>query len=255
MKILPDVALTYDDVLLVPQYSDVPSRRKLSTQTKLTRKIVLQAPIVSANMDTVTESVMAITMAREGGIGIIHRFMTIDEQVRQIERVKKAKSFIVEHPIALTVSHTVGDVKKIVEETYTGGILVLDANERLVGIITTRDLLFERDAHKRLSEIMTRDVVTAPPDTTLEQAEKILARASHRKIAAGGFEWKAGGSHHNERHHENFRISQGHQRYTRTAGGRRGGGSQVHGDQTRRAIAGSGRGLHRRGYCARRFET
>jgi IMP dehydrogenase len=174
MKILPDVALTYDDVLLVPQYSDVPSRRKLSTQTKLTRKIVLQAPIVSANMDTVTESVMAITMAREGGIGIIHRFMTIDEQVRQIERVKKAESFIVEHPIALTVSHTVGDVRKIVEETYTGGILVLDGNERLVGIITTRDLLFERDAHKRLSEIMTRDVVTAPPDTTLEQAEKIL---------------------------------------------------------------------------------
>ena len=174
MKILPDVALTYDDVLLVPQYSDVASRRKLSTQTKLTRKIVLQAPIVSANMDTVTESVMAITMAREGGIGIIHRFMTIDEQVRQIERVKKAESFIVEHPIALTVSHTVGDVKKIVEETYTGGILVLDSNGRLVGIITTRDLLFERDAHKRLSEIMTRDVVTAPPDTTLEQAEKIL---------------------------------------------------------------------------------
>ena len=174
MKILPDVALTYDDVLLVPQYSDVASRRKLSTQTKLTRKIVLQAPIVSANMDTVTESVMAITMAREGGIGIIHRFMTIDEQVRQIERVKKAESFIVEHPIALTVSHTVGDVKKIVEETYTGGILVLDSNGRLVGIITTRDFLFERDAHKRLSEIMTRDVVTAPPDTTLEQAEKIL---------------------------------------------------------------------------------
>jgi IMP dehydrogenase len=174
LKILPDVALTYDDVLLVPQYSDVASRRKLSTQTKLTRKIVLQAPIVSANMDTVTESVMAITMAREGGIGIIHRFMTIDEQVRQIERVKKAESFIVENPIALTVSHTVGDVKKIVEETYTGGILVLDGNERLVGIITTRDLLFEKDSRKLLSEIMTRDVVSAPPDTTLEQAEKIL---------------------------------------------------------------------------------
>jgi len=174
MKILPDAALTYDDVLLVPQYSDVPSRRKLSTQTKLARKIVLQAPIVSANMDTVTESEMAIAMAREGGIGIIHRFMTIDEQVRQIERVKKAESFIVEHPIALTISHTVGDVKKIVEETYTGGILVLDDGERLVGIVTTRDLLFEKDNHKLLSEIMTRDVVTAPRNTTLEQAEKIL---------------------------------------------------------------------------------
>ena len=174
MKILPDVALTYDDVLLVPQYSDVASRRKLSTQTSLTRKIVLQEPIVSANMDTVTESEMAITMAREGGIGIIHRFMTIDEQVRQIERVKKAESFIVENPIALTVSHTVGDVKKIVAETYTGGILVLDSSERLVGIITTRDLLFEKNNRRLLSEIMTRDVVSAPPDTTLEQAEKIL---------------------------------------------------------------------------------
>jgi len=174
MKILPDVALTYDDVLLVPQYSDVASRRKLSTQTRLTRRIALQAPIVSANMDTVTESEMAITMARQGGIGIIHRFMTVDEQVRQIEHVKKVESYIVENPIALTVSHTVGDVKKIVEETYTGGILVLDGSGCLVGIITTRDLLFEADNHKLLSEIMTRNVVAAPPDTTLEQAEKIL---------------------------------------------------------------------------------
>ena len=182
MKILPDVALTYDDVLLVPQYSDVASRRKLSTQTRLTRKIILQAPVVSANMDTVTESVMAITMAREGGIGIIHRFMTIDEQVRQIDRVKKAESFVVENPIALTVSHTVGDVKKIVEETYTGGILVLDSHECLVGIITTRDLLFEKDSRKLLSEIMTRDVVSAPPDTTLEQAEKILHQHRIEKL-------------------------------------------------------------------------
>jgi IMP dehydrogenase len=174
MKILPDVALAYDDVLLIPQYSNVASRRKLSTQTRLTRRISLQAPVISANMDTVTESQMAITMARQGGIGIIHRFMTIDEQVRQIEHVKKSESHIVENPIALTVSHTVGDVKKIVKETYTGGILVLDGAGCLVGIITTRDLLFEDDNHKLLSELMTRDVVTAPPDTTLEQAEKIL---------------------------------------------------------------------------------
>lgn len=173
MKILPDLALTYDDVLLVPQYSEVPSRRKLSTQTKLTQKITLQAPIISANMDTVTESEMAIAMAREGGIGIIHRFMPIDEQVRQIARVKKSESFIVDHPISLTSSDTVGDVKRIVEETYTGGILVLDAQQKIVGIVTTRDLLFEDD--KRLiSEIMTRKVVTAPRDTSLEQAEKIL---------------------------------------------------------------------------------
>ena len=174
MKILPDMALTYDDVLLVPQYSDVASRRKLSTQTRLTRKISLQSPIVSANMDTVTESEMAIAMAREGGIGVIHRFMSIDEQVRQIARVKKAESFVVENPITLSASHTVGDVRKIVEETYTGGILILDDEGKLVGIITTRDLLFEKNDNKLVSEIMTRKVVTAPRDTTLEQAEKIL---------------------------------------------------------------------------------
>ncbi len=155
-------------------YSDVASRRKLSTQTKLTPKIALQAPIVSANMDTVTEGEMAIVMAREGGIGIIHRFMTIEEQVRQIERVKRAESYIVDKPITLTVSDTVGAMKKIVEETYTGGILILDGSEHLVGIVTTRDLLFEGDDSKQLSEIMTRKVITAPRDTTLEQAEKIL---------------------------------------------------------------------------------
>jgi IMP dehydrogenase len=174
MKILPDLALTYDDVLLVPQYSEVASRRSLSTQTKLTRTILLQAPIVSANMDTVTESDMAVAMARQGGIGIIHRFMSIEDQVRQIDRVKKTESFIVDHPITATLSHTVGDVKKIVEDTYTGGILIVDEAGRLAGIVTTRDLLFEKQHGKPISEIMTREVVSAPRTTTLEQAEKIL---------------------------------------------------------------------------------
>ncbi len=182
MKILPDLALTYDDVLLVPQYSDVPSRRKLSTQTKLTRKIILQSPIVSANMDTVTESEMAIAMAREGGIGIIHRFMSIDEQVRQIARVKKAESFVVDNPISLTTSSTVADVKRIVEDTYTGGILVLDEKGRIVGIVTTRDLLFEEDGKRPISEIMTRNVVTASRDTSLEEAEKILHKHRVEKL-------------------------------------------------------------------------
>ncbi len=174
MKILPDLALTYDDVLLVPQFSDVSSRRTLSTRTHLTPKIALQVPIVSANMDTVTESEMAIAMAREGGIGIIHRFMSIEEQVRQIERVKKTESFIVEDPIRMSVAHTVGDVRKVVDETYTGGILIVDGGERLVGIVTTRDLLFEQDDGRPIAEIMSRDVITAPPHTSLEEAKKIL---------------------------------------------------------------------------------
>src|SRR5512141_1623505 len=126
MKILPETALTYDDVLLVPQYSDVDSRHSLSTRSWLTQKIALQVPIVSANMDVVTESEMAITMAREGGIGIIHRFMTIAEQARQIDRVKKAESLIVDKPIMMRETNTVGDLKRIVDETGTGGILILD---------------------------------------------------------------------------------------------------------------------------------
>ena len=174
MKILPDTALTYDDVLLVPQYSIVDSRRMLSTQTKLTKKISLQIPIVSANMDVVTESEMAIAMAREGGIGIIHRFLSIDEQARQIQRVKKAESFIVESPIKMTTAHTVGDIKKLVDETGSGGILIVDADGKLVGIVTTRDLLFENDENKPVSELMQKNVITGAPEISLKDAEKLL---------------------------------------------------------------------------------
>jgi IMP dehydrogenase len=174
MKILPDTGLTYDDVLLAPQYSAVDSRRLLSTQSWLTKKIVLQMPIISANMDVVTESEMAITMAREGGIGMIHRFMTIAEQVRHIERVKKAESFIVDKPIKMTEAHTVGDLKRVVNETGTGGILILDSHEKLIGIVTTRDLLFEVDDSKSVTEVMTSPVHSAPRNTTLKDAERLL---------------------------------------------------------------------------------
>lgn len=174
MTILPETGLTYDDVLLVPQYSEVASRRKLSVETRLTRKIKLQIPIVSSNMDTVTEAEMAITMAREGGIGIIHRFMTIEEQTAQITRVKKTESFVVDHPFALKATHTVGDAKRLVEETGTGGILILNGGEEIAGIVTTRDLLFESDDKKPIAQVMQRQVVTAPSETTLTEAEKIL---------------------------------------------------------------------------------
>lgn len=182
MKILPETALTYDDVLLVPQYSDVESRRTLSTKSWLTKKIPLQVPIVSANMDVVTESEMAIAMAREGGIGIIHRFMTIAAQARQIGRVKKAESFIVDQPLTMTESNTVGDVKRIVDQTGTGGILIVDKDERLIGIVSTRDLLFENDAKKPVTAIMSRDVHSAPPNTSLKEAEKLLHQHRVEKL-------------------------------------------------------------------------
>lgn len=174
MKILPDTALTYDDVLLVPQYSDVASRRKLSVETRLSRKIKLQIPIVSSNMDTVTEAEMAIAIAREGGIGIIHRFLGIEEQTAQITRVKKTESFVVDHPFALKATNTVGDAKRLVEETGTGGILILNGGDQIAGIVTTRDLLFESDDKKPISQVMQKQVVTASADTTLLEAEKIL---------------------------------------------------------------------------------
>ena len=174
MKILQDTALTYDDVLLVPQYSKVDSRRVLSTQAKLTKQITLQIPIVSANMDVVTESEMAITIAREGGIGMIHRFLTIAEQAHHIARVKKAESYIVDKPITMTEAHTVGDLKRVVDETGTGGILILNSKGKLIGIVTTRDLLFEMDDSKPVSKVMTHPVHSAPRNTTLKDAERLL---------------------------------------------------------------------------------
>ena len=174
MKILQETALTYDDVLLVPQYSDVDSRRMLTTKTRLTNQITLQIPIVSANMDVVTESDMAIAMAREGGIGIVHRFLSIADQARHIQRVKKAESFIVENPITMTVAHTVGDLKRLMDETGTGGILILNGGNALVGIVTTRDLLFEENNAKPVSEVMQKKLVTASPEISLKDAEKLL---------------------------------------------------------------------------------
>lgn len=174
MKILPEVALTYDDVLLVPQYSEVSSRRTLSTATRFSSGIDLKVPIVSANMDTVTESEMAIAMAHAGGIGIIHRFLSIEDQVCQVRKVKKSESYIVDNPISLKATNTVAEVNQIIAETYTGGIMVLDDDGKVVGIVTSRDLLFENDPAKPISEIMTHKVITAPTGTTLHEAEKIL---------------------------------------------------------------------------------
>lgn len=193
MKILQETALTYDDVLLVPQYSEIDSRRVLSTKSPLTKKIFLNAPIVSANMDVVTESEMAIAIAREGGIGIIHRFMTIAEQTRQIEKVKKAESFIVDKPITLTDTSSVGDLKRIVEETETGGILIVDKHEKLIGIVTTRDLLFEHDDSKLVTVIMSKDVISASKDTTLTEAEKLLHEHRIEKLPLVGKDGKVAG--------------------------------------------------------------
>lgn len=168
--------LTFDDVLLVPRRSDVTSRKEVSTRTRLSKHINLNIPIVSANMDTVTESAMAITMAREGGIGIIHRFLSVEEQVSQVLRVKRSESIIIEQPYTLAPDRTLKDARDIMERQNITGLLVIDKDNILLGILTSRDMLFEDDLNKKVSEIMTKkeDLITAPVGIRLEEAKKLL---------------------------------------------------------------------------------
>ena len=165
--------LTFDDVLLVPKRSPIISRSQTDLRTRLSRNITLNIPIISANMDTVTESGMAIALAREGGIGIIHRFMTIQDQVDEILKVKRSESVIIEQPYTIKPDVEVREAKRLMAEYGVSGLLVEDSG-KLAGIITRRDITFEKDMKRKASELMTSDVVTAKAGTTIEQAKEIL---------------------------------------------------------------------------------
>lgn len=167
-------ALTYDDVLLVPGYSETLPRDVVTT-TVLTKRISLNIPLVSAAMDTVTESELAIAMALEGGLGFIHKNMSIERQAIQVRKVKRSQSGLILDPITLVVESTAGDAIKIMKEYKIGGIPVVEANGNLVGIITNRDLRFQKDMSMPVSEIMTKDkLVSAVDEITLDEAEEIL---------------------------------------------------------------------------------
>ena len=166
--------LTFDDVLLVPKYSDITSRSQTNLSTKLSRNISINIPFVSANMDTVTESSMAVTMARAGGIGIIHRFLTIQEQANEVLKVKRAGSVIIENPYTINQDKTVQDAIDEAEEKEVSGLLVVDSNSKLVGIVTDRDLLFEKNTSHLIKEVMTKDLVTAKQGISLEDAKEML---------------------------------------------------------------------------------
>ncbi len=154
--------LTFDDVLLVPKFSDISSRSQTDLSTQLSRNISLNIPLISANMDTVTEASMAVTIAREGGIGIIHRFLTIEQQVNEVLKVKRSGSVIIENPYSVNPEQTIQDAFKIMNEKEVSGLLVTDSNSKLVGILTERDVLFEpANCSKLVKELMTKDVVTA----------------------------------------------------------------------------------------------
>jgi len=148
-------ALTYSDVLLVPQYSDIESRRNVSTHTRLSRRLNLHIPIVSSNMDTVTESAMATRMAELGGIGIIHRFLTIEQQVREVAKVKRSHNFVIQDPYTIQVNSSLGDVREAMYQRGVTSFLVVDAENRLCGIVSPRDMMFEDNPETLLTQIMT----------------------------------------------------------------------------------------------------
>lgn len=176
MKIRPNKALTFEDVLLVPRRSPVKSRNDVSTRSRLTTTIDLNIPILSANMDTVTEAAMAIAMAQNGGIGILHRFMTIEQQVKQVQKVKRARGFIVENPYSIRIDASVSEAADSMRRHQVGGLVVTDENGRFAGIVSRRDILLAPPEKNLVRQVMTRreNIVSAKPGITLAEARAIL---------------------------------------------------------------------------------
>jgi IMP dehydrogenase len=180
-KILQE-GITYDDVLLVPDYSEV-LPRETSLKTKLTNGIDLNIPFISAAMDTVTDAKMARAIAREGGMGVIHKNMSIEEQASQVDKVKRSESGMIMDPVTLTVDKSVGDAVDLMSKYHISGIPIVDDNYKLIGIITNRDLRFNPNRSESISEIMTKEnIITAPEGTTLEDAEQILQNHRIEKL-------------------------------------------------------------------------
>ena len=181
-RVRESVALTFDDVLLAPRHS-LTHPKDVSTASRFTRGIPLNVPLVSAAMDTVTESEMAIAMARAGGIGVLHKNMSIDRQAAEVDRVKRSESGMIIKPITLTPDATLREAESLMRRFRISGVPIVDEENRLVGIITNRDLQFERNLDRPLGDVMTKEgLVTAPVGTTLDEAERILGAARVEKL-------------------------------------------------------------------------
>ncbi|MDQ5868557.1 MAG: IMP dehydrogenase [Thermoproteota archaeon] len=175
--------LTFDDVLLIPKRSPIISRSQTRLKTRLSRNITLNIPLVSANMDTVTESSMAIALAREGGIGVIHRFMTIEDQVDEVLKVKRSESVIIEQPYTISSDKTALDASKMMQECGVSGLLVMKENNgELAGIITRRDIMFLDFMNTSITDVMTKDVVTVKTGITIQEAKEILHKHRIEKL-------------------------------------------------------------------------
>ena len=174
--------LTFDDVLLMPAYSQV-LPRDVDITTRLTKEITINVPMLSAAMDTVTEATLAIALAREGGLGILHKNMSIAMQAEQVRKVKRSESGMILDPVTLLENATIGDAMRLMSDNRIGGIPIVDRNGKLVGILTNRDLRFEDDPERKVSELMTREnLITAPEGTDLKKAETILRRYKIEKL-------------------------------------------------------------------------
>ncbi len=180
-KILKE-GLTFDDVLLIPQYSEV-LPRDVNTETRFSRRIKLNIPIVSSPMDTVTESRMAIAMAQEGGLGIIHKNMSIQRQAEEVEKVKRYESAIIEKPLTLSPDDPIRKAVKLMEEQQISGFLVVDKENKLIGILTKRDIIFEEDLSKKVKDLMTKEnLITCKPGTKIEEAIDLMKKYKIEKI-------------------------------------------------------------------------
>jgi len=174
--------LTFDDVLLLPGYSQV-LPRDVAIKTRLTKDITLNVPMLSAAMDTVTEANLAIALAREGGLGILHKNMSIEEQAAQVRKVKRSESGLILDPVTLLANATIGDALKLMRENKIGGIPIIDKAGKLVGILTNRDLRFEDDPKRKVSEVMTKEnLYTAPEGTDLKKAEQLFKKTKVEKL-------------------------------------------------------------------------
>ena len=185
--------ITFDDVLLVPQYSEV-TPNMVDLSTNLTKTIKLNIPMMSAGMDTVTEHRMAIAMARQGGIGIIHKNMSIEQQAEEVDKVKRSENGVITDPFYLSPEHTLRDADELMAKFRISGVPIVKEDKTLVGIITNRDLKFETDYSKKISECMTSEgLVTAKEGITLEEAKQILAKARKEKLPIVNDEYKLSG--------------------------------------------------------------
>ena len=194
MKIDGEVGITFDDVLLKPKRSRVKSRKEVDTTSKFSRNIRLNIPLVSSPMDTVTEHSMAIALARMGGMGVIHRFTSIEKQVEEVKKVKRAENIVISDPYRISVDATVKDVRRLFEEKGVSGLLVVNNSNKLVGIVTTRDVLFQPD-DKPVREVMTprERLIVAHPDIDMEEAKKLLWRYRVEKLPIVDGEWNVKG--------------------------------------------------------------